>query len=97
MLPISAASASVPAHAASVSAVTVAAIAAIFILCLPLIKKISATFLLLSKWPAPCDHAARANPEGAKLSFAFVFRRLKYQSILFQPHQKDTHLLVYVV
>jgi len=47
---------------------------------------------LLSKWPAPCDYAARANPEGAKLSFAFVFRRLKYQSILFQPHQKHTFL-----
>ncbi len=33
---------------------------------------LSATFLLLSKWPAPCDYAARANPDGAKLSFAFV-------------------------
>ena len=50
-----------------------------------LTKKLSATFLLLSKWPAPCDYAARANPEGAKLSFAFVFRRLKYLSIPIQP------------
>ena len=32
---------------------------------------VCATFLLLSKWPAPCDYAARANPDGAKLSFAF--------------------------
>jgi len=26
---------------------------------------------LLSKWPTPCDYAARANPDGAKFSFAF--------------------------
>ena len=32
---------------------------------------IGTTFLLLSKSPAPCDYAASANPEGAKLSFAF--------------------------
>ena len=30
---------------------------------------------------APCDYAASANPDGAKLSFAFVIYRLKYQSI----------------
>jgi len=47
-------------------------------------------FLLLSKWPAPCDYAARANPDGAKLSFAFTFCKLEYMSILFQPHQKYT-------
>jgi hypothetical protein len=32
---------------------------------------ISTTFLLLSKWPTPFDYAASANPEGAKLLFAF--------------------------
>jgi len=26
---------------------------------------------LLSKWPAPCDYAARANPEGFAFTFAF--------------------------
>jgi len=30
---------------------------------------------------APCDYAASANPDGAKLLFAFVIYRLKYQSI----------------
>jgi len=47
-------------------------------------------FLLLSKWPAPCVYAARAKPDGAKLSFAFIVRKLEYMSILFQPHQKYT-------
>jgi len=45
------------------------------------------TFLLLGKCPTPCDYAARRNPDGAKLSFAFVFRRLKYLSNLVHPHQ----------
>jgi len=26
---------------------------------------------LLGKWPTPCVYAARAKPDGAKLSFAF--------------------------
>ncbi len=42
---------------------------------------------MLGKCPTPCDYAARRNPDGAKLSFAFVFRRLKYLSILVHPHQ----------
>ena len=50
-------------------------------------------FLLLSKWPAPCVYAARAKPDGAKLLFAFVFCKLEYMSILFQPHQEYTIFL----
>ena len=46
--------------------------------------------LLLGEWPTPCGYAARANSDGAKLSFAFVFCKLEYMSILFLPHHKHT-------
>jgi hypothetical protein len=47
---------------------------------------------LLGKWPTPCVYAARAKPDGAKLSFAFMFCKLDYMSILFLAHQKHTIL-----
>ena len=51
---------------------------------------VSATFLLLSKWPTPCDYAAKRSPDGAMFKFAFTFCKLEHMSILFQPHQKYT-------
>ena len=51
---------------------TAAAIVVANFICLPFYCfNENATFLLLSKWPTPCDYAAKANPDGAKFSFAF--------------------------
>jgi hypothetical protein len=43
----------------------------LFITSFPFIVVLNTTFLLLGKSPTPCDYAARANPDGAKFSFAF--------------------------
>jgi hypothetical protein len=49
---------------------------------------------LLSKWPTPCDYAAKRSPDGAMFKFAFTFCKLEHMSILFQPHQKHTSTLI---